>query len=152
MNLKLPLLIIIVALLNGIEPLYAQSTGKEITDRFFDLYKEDPTKAVDYAFATNKWMERNKDGVVKLKNQLSNTLELIGDYYGYEQITEKSAGENFKLVSYLLRYDRQPLRFTFVLYRPNGEWQLQNFQFDDNVDEELEEAGKVYRLKENFEW
>lgn len=113
MNLKLSLLIIVAALLCGIEPLYAQNTETEITVKFFELYKRDPVKAVDYAFSTNKWMERNKDGVDNLKNQLTNTLGLIGDYYGYELITEERVGDNLKYVSYLLRYDRQPLRFTF---------------------------------------
>lgn len=132
--------------------LKAQTTTEEITDQFFKTYKKAPLEAVDYVFGTNKWMtERNKDGIDNVKNQLSSFLSLVGDYYGYEKITEKRIGESFKLVSYLVKYDRQPVRFTFVFYKPKDKWQIQNFQYDDNLDDELEEAAKVYRLKENWE-
>ncbi len=131
--------------------LKAQSTTEEIAERFFKTYAKSPLKAIDYAFESNKWMvDRNKDGVENIKTQLNSFLGLVGDYYGYEKITEKSVGESYKLVSYMLRYDRQPIRFTFVFYKPKDKWQVQNFQYDDNLDDELEESGKVYRLKENW--
>jgi hypothetical protein len=31
-------------------------------------------------------------------------------------------------------------------------WRLQNFKYDDSIDEELEEAIKAYRLKENLDY
>jgi len=96
-------------------------------------------------------IERNKDGIDNIKTQLTSFLGLVGEYYGYELITEKSVGKSFKLVSYMVKYDRQPMRFTFVFYKPKDKWQVQNFQYDDNLDVELEESGKVYRLKENRE-
>ncbi|WP_373493617.1 hypothetical protein [Aquiflexum sp.] len=132
--------------------LKAQSTVKEITDEFFITYEESPQNAVDFIFSTNKWMmERNKDGIENVKTQLQSFLGLVGDYYGYEKITEKSIGESFKLISYMMRYDRQPVRFTLVFYKPKDKWQVQNFKYDDNLDAELEESGKVYRLKQNWE-
>lgn len=132
--------------------LNAQTTTEEITDEFFKTYTESPLKAIDYIFGTNKWMiERNKDGIENIKTQLTSFLGLVGDYYGYEKITEKSVGASYKLISYMIKYDRQPVRFTFVLYKPKDKWQIQNFQYDDSLDDELEESGKVYRLKENWE-
>ena len=95
-------------------------------------------------------LDRNKDGIENVKTQLTSFLGLVGDYYGYEKSTDKSVGESYKLISYMIKYDRQPVRFTFVFYKPKDKWQVQNFQYDDNLDEELEESGKVYRLKENW--
>ena len=130
----------------------AQDSIEEITHEFFRLYPTSPTKAVDYAFKTNSWiLERNKDGIENVKNQLVNAIELVGTFYGHEKITEKSIGHSYKLVSYMVKYDRQPIRFTFVFYKPQEKWQVQNFQFDDNLDDELEEAGKMYRLPENWD-
>jgi hypothetical protein len=51
-----------------------------------------------------------------------------------------------------VKYDRQPIRFNFLFYSPNGQWQLQNFSFDDGIDEELKEAAKIYKLKENLDY
>jgi hypothetical protein len=38
----------------------------------------------------------------------------------------------------------------FLFYKPDNSWRLQNFSYDDNLDTELEEANKAYRLKENL--
>ena len=152
MNKKTKFLILAFVILFSNTILMAQSTSEEIINEFFKKYEKSPQDAVDYAFGTNKWMvERKKDAIDNVKTQLSSFIGLVGDYYGYEKVTEKSIGESFKLVSYMLKYDRQPVRFTFVFYKPNEKWQVQNFQYDDNLDDELEESGKVYRLKENWE-
>ncbi|MFT4838563.1 MAG: hypothetical protein ACI9IZ_001581 [Nonlabens sp.] len=125
--------------------LKAQTSEKEITTEFFKIFNSDPLKAMDYAFSTNKWMGRNEDAVANLKNQFKNLLPLVGDYYGYELITEKTIGESYKLASYMIKYDRQPLRFTFIFYKPNNKWQLQNLKYDDSLDDEIEEAAKQNR-------
>ena len=151
MNRKIKLLTLLIVTVLSTNVLKAQATTEEITTEFFKTYEKSPQKAVDYVFATKKWMiDRNKDGIENVKTQLTSFLGLVGDYYGYEKITEKSVGESYKLVSYMIKYDRQPVRFTFVFYKPKDKWQVQNFQYDDNLDDELEESGKVYRLKENW--
>ena len=122
--------------------LNAQVSEKEITEEFFKLYAIDPMKALDYAFSTNKWMERNADAVENLKNQFYNLIPLIGNYYGYELIAERNLGENLKLASFMAKYDRQPIRWTFILYRPNDTWQVQNLKYDDKLSNELEESAK----------
>jgi len=148
-KIKILSFLIVVALSSNI--LKAQTTTEEILTEFFNTYKKSPQMAVEYIFGTNKWMmDRNKDGIENVKTQLTSFLRLVGDYYGYEKITEKSVGESYQLVSYMMKYDRQPVRFTFVFYKPKDKWQVQNFQYDDNLDNELEESGKVYRLKENW--
>ncbi|MBT8235487.1 MAG: hypothetical protein KJO04_04795 [Bacteroidia bacterium] len=123
--------------------LQAQSENERITEEFFRQYALDPIKAFDYAFSTNKWMDRNQDAVENLKNQYKNLLPLIGSYYGYDLITEKNLGDHLKVNSFILRYDRQPIRLTFILYKPKDRWQVQNLKYDDTLPEELEEASKI---------
>ena len=125
--------------------LKAQTSEKEIPIEFFRIFKTEPMKAMDYAFSTNSWMERNIDGVESVKAKFKDILPLIGDYYGYEMITEKKIGNNLKLISYILKYDRQPIRFTFVLYKPQDKWQVQNLNWDVDLDDEIEESAKQNR-------
>lgn len=150
MNKRIKLITLTAIVFLSTNILKAQTSTEEIITEFFKTYEKSPLKAVDYVFGTNKWMvDRNKDGVENVKTQLTSFLGLVGDYYGYEKIIEKSVGESYKLISYMVKYDRQPVRFTFVFYKPKDKWQVQNFQYDDNLDDELEESSKVYRLKEN---
>ena len=141
------LILILLISFTSINTLKAQSISKEIIDQFFLIYEQEPQKAVDYIFSTNKWIsEESQEGIDNVKDKLENFLGLVGEYYGYDLITKKNVGENYELWSYIIKYDRQPLRFTFVLYRPKDKWQLQNFQFDDNLGDELKDAGKIYNL------
>lgn len=55
------------------------------------------------------------------------------------------------MVTYLVRDDRQPLVFNIMYYRPGDKWQMQDFKYGNSIDDELEEASKAYRLKENYE-
>lgn len=143
--IKKKILIILIIFTVTIKNLKAQNSEKDIPTEFFRIFKTDPMKAMDYAFSTNKWMKRNIDGIETLKNKFKDLIPLIGEYYGYEKITEKSIGKNLILISYLLKYDRQPVRYTFVLYKPKDKWQIQNLNYDVNLDDEIEESAKQNR-------
>ncbi|MEL6253522.1 MAG: hypothetical protein AAFR87_16055 [Bacteroidota bacterium] len=143
------LTVICLLLISFTPPVFAQNSTKDITDKFFQLYSEDPGKAIEYGFSTNKWvMEKNMAAVENVRLKLLNLITLIGDYRGYEMITEEVIGESLKLQSYMMKYDRQPIRFTFIFYRPADSWVVQNFQYDANLTDELEELGRLAPLPE----
>lgn len=148
--MKLPRLLFLLAFITTTQLLQGQGQSENITESFFKTYKENPTKAYENLFTNNKWMKDKKSDVETVKIKLSDLLNGLGVYYGYELITGKSAGESYVLKSFLIKYEKQPLRFTFVLYKPGNSWQIQNFTYDANIDEELEEAAKAYRLKSNW--
>ena len=143
---------LILILLFSLTNLFAQASRKEILDNFFSIYSKDPVKAIEYGFSTNKWMDRKQDEITSMKNKLKNLVELLGDYYGYDLLSEKTAGQNITLATYIIRYEREPIRFTFLFYKPKDKWQLNNFSYDESIDQDLEEAAKAYRLKENNLW
>jgi hypothetical protein len=126
-----------------------QTSTKEITDKFFGIYSTDPVKALEYGFSTNKWAQRKQDDIESLKNKMKNIVSVLGEYFGYEQLSEKTAGNHVKMVTFIARYDREPLRFTFLFYKPKDTWRLNNFSYDEEIDKDLDEASKAYRFREN---
>jgi hypothetical protein len=129
----------------------AQTNPKELADVFFNDYlKNGASIALDNLYSTNKWMNRATDALTNLKSQLEGLNEdYVGKYYGYELIVEKHLAESYVLLSYLVKYDRQPIRFTFQFYKPNDRWIIYSFQFDGDIDAEIEEAGKLNYLNLN---
>ncbi|HYG03875.1 MAG TPA: hypothetical protein VD927_15615 [Chryseosolibacter sp.] len=131
----------------------AQDAPQKMIDRFFDLYKtKSADEAIDYIFTTNKWMDDAKDDIENVKFKLNSTLKQLGEYEGYNLITTKSVGDHLTLYTFMVRYDRQPLRFSLLFYKPSAEWKLLNFSYDDDLSSELDEAAKAYRLKANLEY
>lgn len=112
---------------------FSQAEVEGIVESFFDKYEQSNSDAIDYLFSTNEWMEGNKDGINQIKIQLRNFLELVGEYHGYEKVSEILKGESLTQLTYFVKYDRQPIRFIFVFYNPNNEWRIQNFLFDDKI-------------------
>ncbi len=147
--MKTKLLIFIICI--STSTLLAQNKPEDVLDKFFRTYEtEGSDKALDYIFSTNKWMSNSKQQIDDLKSKLKRTVELIGDYNGYELMVKRSIKNHLELYSFIVKYDRQPLRFSILLYKPKDNWRLQNFKYDDNLDAELEEAATAYRLRENL--
>lgn len=126
----------------------AQSSPEEIISRFFqDFEQKGPSEALDALYATNPWISRNADAVENLKTQLEGlTEDYVGQNHGYEQILSRKLTEHFRLVSFLVRYDRQPIRFTFQFYRPADQWRVHSFQFDARIEEEFEQSAGLQHL------
>ena len=114
-----------------------------LVDAFFKKYKDDGTAvAVDYLFGTNKYFT-NTAGINQLKGKLDSLRQNIGAYLGKDLIVQKSASNSLVFYSYLVKHEIQPIRFTFIFYKPQNDWVLYRFKYDDQIDAELEEAGKI---------
>ncbi len=119
---------------------------QKIVDNFFSKYKDSsPSDAIDYIFGTNKSFMPEQ--IAELKNKLTTTTLAVGAFNGTEQITIKRTSPSLVFYSYLVKHDKQPLRFTFIFYKPKEQWILYKFKFDDQVDTELEESGRIYFIK-----
>lgn len=126
-----------------------EQTPTDISKKFFELYATKPMDAIDQLFADVKKTKQVNDDITAIKKNLKVTIDQDGDYNGYELITEKGVGYTVKLLSYIVKYDKQPVRFVFVFYKPKDAWKIYTFQFNTNLDEELNNAAGVDLLKEN---
>ncbi|TKC04487.1 hypothetical protein FA048_19555 [Pedobacter polaris] len=117
---------------------------QKLMDTFFEKYKTNPGEAVDFIFGTNT--DIAPEQVKELKEKLSTISVLAGKFYGQEQITSQKATSSLVYFSFLVKHDK-PIRFIFMFYKPKDKWKIYKFKFDDQVDAELEESGKVYFIK-----
>ena len=112
-------------------------------DVFFKKYKVSSDSAIDYLFSTNKLFVHNSYQINQLKQKLDSLDFSIGKYLGKELISEKSATPSLVVYSFLVKHENQPVRFTFMFYKPENEWELYRFNYDDAMDLELMEAAKI---------
>ena len=117
---------------------------------FFSTYDTDISLAIDNLFKTNEILYENKIEKENISNQIIEFTNKLGNYHGYELIKKYSLKNKVYLYTYVLMYERQPIRFTFVLYKPNKKWKLYNFRFDVSIIEELLESTKLQYLEEIY--
>ena len=118
-------------------PLQAQKTSDEVIQEFFRIYQINTSDAIDFAFQNNKWMEERGEDILNLKYQLFETQKLMGEYLGFEKLHEQSLGQSLRELTYVVKYERQPLRFKFHFYKAKNDWEILNFYYDDNFSEEF---------------
>jgi hypothetical protein len=113
-----------------------------LIEKFFRSYdKESTTKAMIDIFKTNPLIDSNS--LVKLIAKIDTTRSLIGAYTGKDLIVQRKASNSLVLYSYLVKHQNQPLRFTFMFYKPKNEWVIYRLYFDDSISSELEQSAKI---------
>ena len=119
-------------------------TPEMIADSFFVILKSGSTdKAMDYIVATNPYMLQAKETIDNIKLKLQKSLPLIGKFYGQDLYFKKEIGPNYMYLKYILRYDRQPVIMTFIFYKPDKVWKLQNILFEDKPEGDLNEMPNI---------
>ncbi len=118
---------------------FSQAGCDSIPKNFFRIFEEKGSDAaIDYVYSTNKFMRANIQANLKVKSELKKIISLIGKYKGHELMEKKVISPSYVQLYYLAKFDRQPLKFIFVLYKPSDKWQLQKLKFDDKVAEGFE--------------
>ncbi len=129
--------------------LAAQNSPEQIIEKFFhDLTVEKPDKVLDNLYTNMPWVGNIKADIDKLKTNFTNLQTYFGKYCGNTLIAKKDIGNgSFIIYSYLIKYERQPVRFTFKFYKPKDTCLLYSFSYDVNLDEELEQSVKIQNIK-----
>jgi len=120
----------------------AFQSAAAVIDNFFKKYKTSADSAVDYLFGTNKYFS-NPAGIAQLKGKLDSMRVSLGGFIGHELIVEKTASPSLVLYSVLVKHEIQPVRFTFIFYRPHSDWVFYRFLYDDQMDIEMEDGAKI---------
>lgn len=134
---KILFTIIILTMTLGCEA--QQESPNDIVNNFFNIYKtNEKNKALDYIFSTNKFISQNDISIIK--NQIKQYSDILGKYYDKELFIKKNIGKSIEVHTYILKYERQPIRFVLTFYKPNNQWKIHNFIISDDFVSELEKA------------
>ena len=126
-------IIILLLIFNSILAI-SQNSYDSIPKIFFKTFKEKGSDAaIDYIYATNKYISGNLTANLKVKSELKKVTSMLGKFNGVEPIDTQYISKSYLRLSYLAKFDRQPLKFNFTMYKPNKKWQLQQLKFDDKV-------------------
>ena len=146
MTKQIKLVVLVILIFTSSDILKAQATTEEFFNDFFTLYEKSPEEAFsvlskDFDLVDQKEIEISK------KKYLFNVSQ-AGVLHGYEKIMERSMGNCVKLVSYLLKYEKEPVRFTIIFYKPKDRWVIREFQFDAGLTDELMDSRKVQAMRQ----
>jgi len=125
--------------------LYAQKTPQNLALAFLSDYEWDgPNQAINKLYATNPWVSASSEQVQRLRNDLEALDDgRLGDFFRYELLLKKNISESYVVISYLIKYEKEPVRFTFQFYKSDLKWMIYRFDYDRNLDEELYQAVKL---------
>jgi len=118
------------------------SEAEKMVERFFLNYeKQGPKASLKAIISSNKYISAAVADTVSVKlERLANGL---GHYQGYEKVADVKYGESIFLLTYVVKYTQQPLRFKFKFYQPGNGLRLQNFSFESEFLDEIEELIKA---------
>jgi hypothetical protein len=142
-------LLLVVTIALSSQYVIAQAGPDDIVKRFFTEYSKDGAeKALNNLYSTNSWISKagSSTQTLKLKMEEQLSKDEMGEYNGYELIARKELGGSYVIASYMAKFERQPIRFTFQFYKPKDKWGIYSFEYDGNVGAEMEESIKLVYL------
>ncbi|TRX56835.1 hypothetical protein [Thalassomonas sp. M1454] len=123
--------------------IFAADYQQEI-NKFFELYKKDKIdEAVDSIYSTNEYVSAIPDQIKNVKTQLNALKGMVGQVHHIGQLDTFLVGESFVYVTYLVTYDRQPVRYEFQFFKVKDGWRIYSFSFDDDLSEIQSQARKA---------
>jgi len=90
----------------------------------------DGDSALD-ALVKGSLLETQPKQLEVLKTQIRAGIKLYGKYIGIELIEEKTIGKSVVSLTYLMKFEQNPLVWNFVFYRPLDQWQVSWVMFND---------------------
>lgn len=116
------------------------NTPEKICEHFFMLFETDTDNAVDFLFSTNKWFNAaTMPQLVDIKGKIKK-LYYLGNFKGFELASKKVLSPSNVLITYIVKYDRQPIKIEYYFYKPEKQWQIQTFRFEEDLKLDLQNA------------
>lgn len=106
-------------------------------------------EAAEGIYASNEWIKMNTDQVAKLKSGLQDLPASLGDFLGYERVTEEQLGKRFVHLDYAVYFERRPIRIFFEFYRSKAGWVTQAVGLADDIPDWSKQRARTRYLESN---
>ena len=126
-----------------------EKTPDDLSREFMELYKKNGARAVYFFFEGNKF-DPGVAGTEYAAKKLDTVVQELGNYRDYELLTCNKAGNSLVLLSYMVKYDREPIRFNLYYYKPDKEWLPYHYTFDTDLRKELDVSGEMRYLNKTY--
>jgi hypothetical protein len=87
--------------------------------------------AIDTLIANSPMLQLKPQEIAVLKNQTRSMLPLYGSMLGYEKVKEEMVGTSIVSLVFLARYDKHPIAWRLIFYRPKDQWYVSAFKWSD---------------------
>lgn len=115
-----------------------------ISSFFNEVDDGNDTTALKNLLLTNPYMNVEDSSSLTLFNNFRIINKTSGQLRSFKILKKKCVNNNICLYSYLVNFEKKFYRFIFTFYDNGTTVRLYKFQFDDNIDTELEETLKYY--------
>jgi hypothetical protein len=111
---------------------------KKIIDPFFETYRiNGPKNAISKLLGSNKYIPQDVTDTVAVR--LERLAKGFGKFQGVDKVSTLHYGKSIVEVTYLVNYERQPMRFKFQFYQPGTGWRIQDFRYHSDFMNDLKE-------------
>jgi len=103
------------------DPALARETYQAEATEFLEaLKKGEGADAVETLLGRNEWIPPG--AINNLRTVLANHPNMVGECMGYELLDTLTVGDSMVVMTYLVRYARQPLTVEFTFYKADKTW------------------------------
>jgi hypothetical protein len=114
-----------------------------IVDKVFrDISETKGSEWLASLYRTNPYNDTFQEGINRLKSSYESIEPILGKYRGRTLILKREVGDRVVYLYYLVAFDREPVRFEFLFYRPGDKWFIHDFSFNDKITDDIRELAK----------
>ncbi len=79
---------------------------------------------------------------------IQGAIKALGEAYGIELVAAEEVGQIFRRYSYVCKYQKGCVRWSFTFYRPADEWRFQGYDFGAGEHDLFDKCGRAIPLPE----
>ena len=144
--MKLPNMLISLLLILSSGASLADDYQAQI-DQFFRLVEAKQTEqAIEFIYASNPYASTISTQIEELKRQIGLLPSIAGKVHQIELIDTHRLGDSLVTLTYIVNYDRMPIRFVFQYFKTQKGWRIISFAFDDDIADEAKAHAKQRAL------